>query len=473
MKMNKSPFLVSLLSCATLSSAQTPSPASWRIVVEPEAVLGPIKPMNAVSGGPTAKFKGNQDDWRHARIPFGRTHDMNYDYTFGGPHTIDIAAVFPNFDADENDPKSYDFFYTDLTLEAMLKCGTEPFYRLGPSIESGDKRYHVHPPKDFAKWARVCEHIIRHCNEGWADGHRYGIRYWEIWCEPDLNPRLWTGTHEQFLDLYKTTAKHLKRSFPGLKIGGPGFADALAWRNEFLPFCRRENVPLDFYSWHCYLSDPRRAVRRAHEVRALLDANGFEKAESVYGEWNYVNGKWGGGEWRYARLVESGCHIQKGAAFAAAMMAACQDAPVDIAIYYDTRPHGGMNMLFDSINIRPMLGYYPFYAWGKLANDYGQRVKAQVAGDDQLYVIVARNPKGALAVWISRYSNDNNVLDDRNVRVELPSTFAARRISCHLTDDIHAYTEVTLDRDAKDGAILLKLAPNSFAFIEIVGPADI
>lgn len=56
MKMNKIHLLVSLLSCATVSAAQTPPPAPWRIVVEPETVLGPIKPMNAVSGGPTAKF---------------------------------------------------------------------------------------------------------------------------------------------------------------------------------------------------------------------------------------------------------------------------------------------------------------------------------------------------------------------------------------------------------------------------------
>ena len=103
----------------------------------------------------------------------------------------------------------------------------------------------------------------------------------------------------------------------------------------------------------------------------------------------------------------------------------------------------------------------------KLANDYGQQVKAQVVGDDQLYAVAARNPDGALAVWISRYSNDNNVLDDRDVRVVLPSAFATRRLSCHLTDDIHAYTEVTLDRDAKDGAILLKLVPNSFVLLEV------
>ena len=26
------------------------------------------------------------------------------------------------------------------------------------------------PPKDYAKWARICEHVVRHYNEGWGWG---------------------------------------------------------------------------------------------------------------------------------------------------------------------------------------------------------------------------------------------------------------------------------------------------------------
>ena len=47
------------------------------------------------------------------------------------------------------------------------------------------------PPKDFRKWAQICEHIIRHYNEGWADGHKWDIRYWEIWNEADLDSKTW------------------------------------------------------------------------------------------------------------------------------------------------------------------------------------------------------------------------------------------------------------------------------------------
>ncbi len=28
------------------------------------------------------------------------------------------------------------------------------------------------PPKDFKKWAVICEHIIRHYDENWANGYQ-------------------------------------------------------------------------------------------------------------------------------------------------------------------------------------------------------------------------------------------------------------------------------------------------------------
>ena len=455
------------LSVGGLGAAEPPV---WEVIVDPSAEIASVKPMNGVNGGPTVRFKGNADDWRHARIPFGRTHDMNHSWEFGGPHTIDVDAVFPDFAADEDDPKNYDFFYTDLVLEKMRACGTEPFYRLGPSIEGGAKKYHTHPPKDFAKWARICERIIRHCNEGWADGRHDGIRYWEIWFEPDIGANAWSGTKQEFLTFYRTAAVHLKGRFPALRIGGPAFATHLGWKEDFIPFCQREKVPLDFYSWHFYGSDVHDVGRRAREVRTWLDDHGFEATESVLDEWNYVL-KWTGGAWTYSRQVESGSFIQKGAAFAAAMMAACQGVPVDKAMYYDTRAYGGMNMLFDPVANRAMKGYYPFFAWGKMAGYYGTQVKATVNGpkkDGQLFVTAAKDPHGRLAVWIARYSDDDNDHEWLTVKVRLPDGMTGGRTTCHLTDDRHTHTEIALDGD-KDGACVLTLVPNAFALLEFEG----
>ena len=70
---------------------------------------------------------------------------------------------------------------------------------------------------------RACAGIVRHYNEGWAGGFRYGIRYWEIWNEPENRPVMWTGTDAQFLELYQVTARTLRAEFPTIKIGGPAF----------------------------------------------------------------------------------------------------------------------------------------------------------------------------------------------------------------------------------------------------------
>jgi len=64
-------------------------------------------------------------------------------------HVVDISAVFPDFNADVNDPASYDFVLTDEYTKAMLDNGTKPFYRLGSKIEHWSKKYGTLPPADF------------------------------------------------------------------------------------------------------------------------------------------------------------------------------------------------------------------------------------------------------------------------------------------------------------------------------------
>ena len=179
---------------------------------------GAFKIMNATNGGPwhkrhaTDQFRSNFADYKAARIPYSRNHDSAATGIYGGPYSHDITNIFPDFDADENDPASYDFPCTDESIFVTLDAGTETFFRLGQTIEHQIKKHGTLPPKDFHKWARICEHIIRHYNEGWADGFNLNIQYWEIWNEPDLdsddstNKRTWGGTKAQFFDLYEIAA---------------------------------------------------------------------------------------------------------------------------------------------------------------------------------------------------------------------------------------------------------------------------
>ena len=153
--------------------------------------LGAFKPLNAVNNGPCHKRhasdqkRSNLAAYRAARIPYARCHDASENMGYGGEHVVDITAIFPDFSKDPYDPASYDFPITDEYLLVTQEAGTETFYRLGQKIEHWVKKYGTLPPPDFHKWAVICEHIIRHYNEGWADGYEYGIEYWEIWNEPD------------------------------------------------------------------------------------------------------------------------------------------------------------------------------------------------------------------------------------------------------------------------------------------------
>ena len=154
--------------------------------------------MNGVNNGPAGPYglgktqtRDNFDDYRAARIPFARTHDSSFSECYGSEHTVDITAIFPDFSRKADDPSAYDFAITDWYLKRIRDMGTEVFFRLGQKIEHHVKKYGILPPKDFRKWAQICEHIIRHYNEGWADGHEWNIRYWEIWNEADLDSKTW------------------------------------------------------------------------------------------------------------------------------------------------------------------------------------------------------------------------------------------------------------------------------------------
>ena len=144
-----------------------------------EQILGAIKPVNGLNNGPlTSNFSQDARPWyTEAAIPFARLHDT--EYPFGSGEFVDVHCIFKNFHCDENDPSNYNFTMTDEYLKAILECGTKVIYRLGATIEHQPVKVHTIPPEDPMKWARVCEHIIRHVNEGWADGYHMGIEYWK------------------------------------------------------------------------------------------------------------------------------------------------------------------------------------------------------------------------------------------------------------------------------------------------------
>ena len=90
--------------------------------------LGKIKPMNAVNNGPlgmSERGTTNFPDYKALDIPYARNHDASFYSGFGGEHTVDVHRIFRNFDADVNDPSSYDFACT--AMRVFHNCQTAGF----------------------------------------------------------------------------------------------------------------------------------------------------------------------------------------------------------------------------------------------------------------------------------------------------------------------------------------------------------
>lgn len=352
---------------------------------------GAMLPLHGVNNAPM-ELDGRQHAFAAAGIPFCRTHDTAGAY--GGAHFVDIPNVFPDFDADETNVASYDFALTDAWLGTVVASGTEPFYRLGVTIEGGRRMvrpYHIFPPRDAVKWARVCEHVIKHYTEGWANGKRWKMRYWEIWNEPD-NPDMWQGTMEQYFALYGTVARHLKACFPHLKIGGyascgfdelerkidPRWANGsyLEWFRHFVDYVNAPmtRCPLDFFSWHVYTDDPERVARFARYCRTYLDEHGLADTETILDEWNFINHE------KYGRDEFTLMKEMPGATFVASVFCLLQrDRTVSSAMYYDalpTRAYCGL-YYFPSLKTTPC--YEAFRLFNRLYS-LGTSVAVSVSG---------------------------------------------------------------------------------------------
>lgn len=403
---------------------------------------GTFKRMNAVNNGPvhkrhaTDQYVDNLAAYRAAKIPFARNHDASFCPSYGGAFTVDISAVFPRFEADVNDPASYDFACTDEYIAVTLEAGTETFYRLGQRIEHEIRKHNTLPPPDFHKWAAICEHIIRHYNEGWANGYRYNIRYWEIWNEADLDPddcpqkRTWGGTAEQYFELYEITAKHLKACFPQLRIGGPALAHSVNdWAERFLSHVERTRTPLDFFSWHIYCTTPEKMMEKNARVQALLERHGLGGAENILDEWNYIRG-WDA-DFVYSLRQISGL---KGASFTLACMCEAQKSSIDMLMYYDARPCG-FNGLFAPYTLEPLKGYYPFLWYGML---YGRQEVRAAHQPEHLYSLCGVDREGKTLTLLTHYDEDDNAAP-QTVRVDF-----GRRATCAV---------YILDRD-RDGTLL-------------------
>lgn len=417
-----------------------------------------------------------------AGIPYSRLHDVAGAY--GGGVFVDIPNIFRDFNADVNDPASYDFAHTDILIRELYNYGVEPVYRLGITIENSAniRPFHVFPPKDFQKWAEICEHIIMHYNEGWANGYNYGITYWEIWNEPDvvLNPnniaQTWHGTREEFFEFYKTAATHLKNRFgDSIQVGGYAamgfggyethdpdatgctykFSDAddpddmnfkrayrIDYCHKFLAFVRDNNIPLDFFSWHCYTNiGPKMILACEKHCRKVLHNYGFDNVPDFLNEWNAER-----------ISVRNRC-LTKTAANTLGVLLGSQKNEVAMLNYYD----GGIGPsvykgLFNPDTFYPYKTYYAFKSFNE-AYKLGIEAPSECDNDD-VYVLAAKDECHGV-ILVANTTDEPLTLDIEAIGADINSS------NVIMTDDEYLYTYV--GDIIKDGKLKIK----EYSMIEI------
>lgn len=414
-------------SVATVASAD---PSSLRqsdlrtVTVDANVSIGTLHPLLGVDGAPGPgghkpeyfKFGGwNMQDavdasegYRRAHIDLVRTHDGygpgDIDAKFesasapGGDLISakrDVLTLFPDPNADPNNPASYRFGPTDKLITSIVNVGAQVLFRVGRS-EGADPT----PPANFDHYAAIVKHMVLHYNKGWANGFHYGIRYWEIWNEPDLGKLFWSGTPEQYVDLYTKLARAIKEADPEALVGGPAIAkpnDHTEYRDGFMRALKANRAPFDFYSWHWYATDsndPRDFVRIAQDLRTRLNNLGLQKTQSFLTEWNY-----GLSDPPPSPLVR--------ASFVTSALIYMLDAPIDAATIYRT------DNVFGADGNTPDKTGQALIALGQLKST---PVRLQVVGADMdgMAIVAGRSRDGrTVKVLISNYQIPAELLGSR------------------------------------------------------------
>ena len=424
------------------------------------AETGTIRPELHSSGfGPTICSQSAQDlaDVKSMGFKYARTHD----WALINPNerVCDYFHIFPLMHLDAKDPKNYWFGPTDYLLKRTREeAGLDVFFRLGTSIEHSGSKIHFNTlvPEDFDKVAEIFAATVRHYNRGWADGYNWGIKYWEIWNEPEGINNMWCppeGTEglsaeqmiakreeyrAKFVKFFVTVLKRLKSEFGDtIKAGGPALCGYnTLWLNDILSACRDAGVAPDFISWHGYANDAMQYYNQAEEGRKLCDSYGFPKCELIINEWHYFGENYSWGDLRSpdpkvkARVWNGpdGHNGIRSACFTLAALANIQRSKLDQAYYYGCR-HTGLWGFKDDMQNK----YKVFYAlklFGDIVKNYKTICESSSTG--RITVFAVKSVAGKKALLVVDYGGAS-----RQISVDVGGVAKDAKASCTLLDNQH------------------------------------
>lgn len=195
-----------------------------------------------------------------------------------------------------NGKVKYNWQYIDDVYDRMLSMGVRPFVELGffpkeMALPNSKTQFwwkgNVSVDREkFGDWHDLVYAFTAHMVD------RYGLDevskwYFEVWNEPNLTGTgaFFHGTKSDYFRLYKEAVNAIKAVNKNLRVGGPATSNFVAdhrhdgeildhsksrfyaadkinkqkwqgvWINDFLRYCEKENLPVDFISTHPYPTD--------------------------------------------------------------------------------------------------------------------------------------------------------------------------------------------------------------------------
>lgn len=266
------------------STAVTPFPHFWETVFGSEGAYYPAR-------------QDLQGHFRRAHEAFG-TRYMRF-------HGILHDANLLYFEDDLGRPY-YHFDGVDRCYDPLVAMGMRPFVELSFMPVALARAYDsifawqgiTAPPRDVQAWEQLIAAFTRHCVD------RYGLAevrqwYFEVWNEANLHGAFWTGTQQDYWELYAAAARAVKSVDAELRVGGPASAGA-EWVAELLAYCAEQQAPIDFVSYHGYPTDEGYVVggepmafkgpgfwrEAAARNQSLTRTSAFPQVEIHVTEWN-------------------------------------------------------------------------------------------------------------------------------------------------------------------------------------------
>ena len=212
----------------------------------------------------------------------------------------------------------------------------------------------------------------------------------------------------------------------------------------FFAYIKKYDAPIDFFSWHSYLTTERTVVCAQYLDRRLKEL-GYGNLETQLNEWNNACED-RGDPLLASKLATEEWGTGMAAAKAAAMMCAMQHTNTKILCYYDaqvgTSYYGGM---FNPLTKEPFPAYYAFKAFNELYQLENQvectwiGKQGSVGGESSngkgVYVLAAERD-GRKCVLIANSSPES---------AEISGDFT-EDMNAYIVDDVQTLTEVPVDK---------------------------